>query len=62
MTERGLSDSALGSGDMGFPMVPDMGHDTLALLKGLGEANWEFYRAAFGKESKTDGAPKPEAK
>jgi enterochelin esterase-like enzyme len=30
-----------------FTIVPDAGHDTLALLKGLGEANWEFYRAAF---------------
>jgi enterochelin esterase-like enzyme len=30
-----------------FTIVPDVGHDTLALLKGLGEANWEFYRAAF---------------
>lgn len=26
-----------------FTTVPDAGHDTLALLKGLGEANWEFY-------------------
>ncbi len=30
-----------------FTIVPDVGHDTLALLTGLGEANWEFYRAAF---------------
>jgi S-formylglutathione hydrolase FrmB len=30
-----------------FTIAPDVGHDTLALLKGLGEANWEFYRAAF---------------
>lgn len=30
-----------------FTKVPGVGHDTLALLKGLGEANWEFYRAAF---------------
>jgi len=30
-----------------FAIVPDVGHDTLALLKGLGEANWEFYRAVF---------------
>jgi hypothetical protein len=27
--------------------VPDIGHDTKALLKGLGEANWEFYRKAL---------------
>jgi hypothetical protein len=26
--------------------LPDVGHDTLALLKGLGETNWEFYRFA----------------
>jgi len=30
-----------------FTIVPDVGHDTLALLKGLGEANWEFYRAVI---------------
>ena len=30
-----------------FTLVPDMGHDPLALLSGLGEANWEFYRAVF---------------
>jgi enterochelin esterase-like enzyme len=29
-----------------FTIVPDVGHDTLALLKGLGETNWEFYRFA----------------
>ena len=27
-------------------VVPGVGHDTPGLLKGLGEANWEFYRAA----------------
>lgn len=31
-----------------FTLVPDVGHDTLGLLKGLGESNWEFYRALFG--------------
>jgi acetyl esterase/lipase len=31
----------------GFTIVPGVGHETLALLKGLGEANWEFYRAAL---------------
>lgn len=36
-----------------FTIVPGAGHDTLALLQGLGEANWEFYRAAFGQESMT---------
>lgn len=30
-----------------FTIVPDVGHDTLSLLKGLGEANWEFYRAVL---------------
>jgi enterochelin esterase-like enzyme len=30
-----------------FTIVPGVGHETLALLKGLGEANWEFYREAF---------------
>jgi esterase/lipase superfamily enzyme len=28
-----------------FTVVQGVGHDTLSLLKGLGEANWEFYRA-----------------
>lgn len=27
-----------------FTKVPGVGHDTLALLRGLGEANWQFYR------------------
>ena len=31
-----------------FTIVPGVGHETLALLKGLGEANWEFYRSVFG--------------
>jgi enterochelin esterase-like enzyme len=30
-----------------FTIVPAVGHDTLALLKGLGEANWDFYREVF---------------
>jgi enterochelin esterase-like enzyme len=30
-----------------FTILPDVGHDTPALLKGLGEDNWEFYRAVF---------------
>lgn len=33
--------------DHDFKQVPDIGHDTKALLKGLGEANWEFYRKAL---------------
>ncbi len=34
-----------------FTEVPEVGHDTLALLRGLGEANWDFYRAALGATS-----------
>lgn len=30
-----------------FTKVPGVGHDTLALLRGLGEANWQFYRDVF---------------
>ena len=30
-----------------FTIVPAVGHDTLALLKGLGDANWDFYREVF---------------
>jgi enterochelin esterase-like enzyme len=30
-----------------FTEVPGVGHETLPLLKGLGEANWEFYRTAL---------------
>jgi enterochelin esterase-like enzyme len=30
-----------------FTTVTDVGHDTPKLLKGLGEANWEFYRKAL---------------
>jgi poly(3-hydroxybutyrate) depolymerase len=31
-----------------FTMVPGVGHDTMALLNGLGEGNWEFYSSVFG--------------
>ena len=31
-------------------VVPGVAHETMPLLKGLGEANWDFYRAAFGKK------------
>jgi poly(3-hydroxybutyrate) depolymerase len=31
-------------------VVPGVGHETMPLLKGLGEDNWAFYRAAFGKK------------
>ena len=33
--------------DHDFKLLPDIGHDTMALLKGLGDENWEFYRKAF---------------
>lgn len=35
--------------DHNFFMVPDVGHDTLALLQALGEKNWEFYCNALSK-------------
>jgi enterochelin esterase-like enzyme len=37
-----------------FTMILDVGHDTRALLSGLGESNWEFYRAVFGQLSPTN--------
>lgn len=30
-----------------FTKVPGVGHDTLALLRGLGEESWQFYRDVF---------------
>jgi enterochelin esterase-like enzyme len=36
-----------------FTKVPGVGHDTLAVLNGLGAANWEFYRAAFEPKPST---------
>jgi poly(3-hydroxybutyrate) depolymerase len=36
-----------------FTIVPGVGHDTLALLKGLGEANWEFYRLSVATDAAT---------
>ena len=33
-----------------FTEVPGVPHETLALLKGLGDANWVFYRKAFDEE------------
>lgn len=30
-----------------FREIPGVDHNTMGLLNGLGEANWEFYRAAF---------------
>jgi enterochelin esterase-like enzyme len=32
-----------------FTVVPGVDHDTMGLLGGLGEANWEFYRSVFGQ-------------
>jgi enterochelin esterase-like enzyme len=40
-----------------FTEVPEVGHDTMALLRGLGEGNWEFYRTAMGAPS---GATAPQ--
>jgi len=34
-----------------FTTVRGVGHNAQALLEGLGEANWEFYRAVFGQRS-----------
>lgn len=31
-----------------FAKVPDVGHNTLELLRGTGETNWIFYNEAFG--------------
>ena len=33
-----------------FTLVPGVGHDTIGLLKGLGESHWEFYRALFATQ------------
>ena len=33
-----------------FTVVPGVEHNTLALLRGLSEANWEFYRNSSGNE------------
>jgi enterochelin esterase-like enzyme len=47
--------------DHTFSIVPDASHDTLALLQGLGEANWEFYRTALAKLPKDATAADPQA-
>jgi len=36
--------------DHQLTVVPGVAHGTMPLLKGLGEANWDFYRAEFGKK------------
>lgn len=33
-----------------FTVLPGVGHETMAVLQGLGAANWAFYRAALGVE------------
>lgn len=43
-----------------FSILPNVGHNTLGLLEGLGNTNWEFYRVAIGEETKVDAASKPE--
>jgi enterochelin esterase-like enzyme len=43
-----------------FAVVPGVGHDALALLKGLGEANWKFYRELPDNGPKANGVSKPE--
>lgn len=40
--------------DHTFTEVPGVGHDTLALLKGLGDSNFDFYKKVF---SATEGRP-----
>jgi hypothetical protein len=30
-----------------YTLVPNVGHDTMALLEALGERNFAFYRAVF---------------
>jgi hypothetical protein len=36
--------------DHEMTVVPGVAHETMPLLNGLGDANWQFYRAAFGKK------------
>lgn len=43
-----------------FTVVPGVGHDTLALLKGLSEANWEFYRLLSCNGPTANVVTKPE--
>jgi uncharacterized protein (TIGR03437 family) len=31
-----------------FTVLPNVGHDTLAIFNALGAGNWDFYRAVFG--------------
>ena len=36
----------------GWTVIPDLGHDPDGMLGALGDANWAFYRAAFGEPAK----------
>ncbi len=39
--------------DLGIPhtfeVLPDIGHNTMALFNAMGDSNWEFYRNVFGE-------------
>ncbi len=35
-----------------YAAIPEIGHNAQALLNGLGETNWEFYRTAFGENTR----------
>lgn len=39
-----------------FTVVPRVGHDTPALLRGLGAANWGFYRRCFAGRDELQGS------
>ncbi len=38
-----------------FEVLPDIGHNTMALLNALGDSNWEFYRDVFSAGDSADG-------
>ena len=42
----------------GWTVIPDLGHDPDGMLGALGDANWAFYRAAFGEPAKAGTAGK----
>jgi enterochelin esterase-like enzyme len=42
-----------------FTVLPGVGHDPEAVLKAMGEANWEFYRLALGLQAAAGPAPPP---
>ena len=41
----------------GWTVVPGVGHDPDRVFEALGDANWAFYRAAFGETAKAPPAP-----